>query len=85
MTKHMEEEQVSWSDVDEVGHIKLNFNDMIISFAAKREQCHQEARFWMPWSNYTRLEAYLKMNKIAKIDCKKHFGKLVAGGIITAL
>lgn len=55
---------------------------MIMSIAPKAEQCHPQARFWLPTQNIDRLEFFMKLNKIEKVVDKKVFGILVASRII---
>lgn len=70
------------AQVRDVAHIKLSFNDMIMTVSEQSEHCHPQARFWFPLQNSDKLQAYCKVTKQAKVACKEHFGKLVACGII---
>ena len=58
---------------------------MILSVCEDREDCHKDARFWMKPSDEASLNAYMLMNKLPKISCRDHFGKLVSCGVITPL
>ncbi|MAE81340.1 MAG: hypothetical protein CMB80_01300 [Flammeovirgaceae bacterium] len=71
-----------WRSVEEDLHMRLNFNGMVMTISDDSSRCHPEAKFWMPFHNVPRLHAYCKLSGVAKINCKEHFGKLVAGGIV---
>lgn len=63
-------------------HIVLEFNGMLMSVVDNVEQCHKDARFWMTWDSWPKLELFLKMNQLDKVVDKKIFGILVANCII---
>ena len=67
---------------DEIVHVELGFNKLIMTVSKDESDCHPDARFWLPWSNWNRLEFYLKLNRIEKVNDKKQLGILVAGGIV---
>ena len=67
---------------DEVVHICLNFNDCIMTISSDESKCHPEARYWLSWANIDRLDTYLKLNSLPKINCQEHFTKLVMGRIV---
>jgi len=69
----------------EVVHIRLNFNDEIMTMADDRSQCHKDARYWLPSENMDRIDVYLRMNGLEKIQCSSHFTKLLAGRIVVRL
>lgn len=66
-------------------HMKLSFNNMILTVSDTEGECHANARFWMPVDNEARLLAYMKMAKIQNVSCKIHFGRLVNAGIVKVL
>jgi len=70
---------------NETVHIKLKFNDMVMSVCDHRQQCHRAAKFWLPWENWPNIDAYCKMNNIKQIGNKRALGNLVAGRIIHLL
>lgn len=75
--------QVSdYAKTDEVYHFTLNFNDMIMSVCNDRDMIHTDARFWLPFVNIPRVNAYVKITGIGKISSKDHLGRLIAQGII---
>lgn len=63
-------------------HFELSFNKMIMTVSDRKDQCRQDTRFWLPWENWTKLEMFLKLNQLEKVDNKKTFGILVAGRIV---
>ena len=72
--------------MSEILHIELTWDgDKILSVCDKKEECHQEARYWMQWSNFRRVEVYCSINNIAKIENKKHFTNLLACRIVQTL
>lgn len=66
-------------------HIQLDFVDAIMSVADSEQFCHPKASYWMPTLNFSRLDVYMKLNKISQIQCMRHFTKIVAGGIVRQL
>jgi len=69
-------------EVTETVHIDLDFNSMIMTVSDREDQCHPQAKFWLPWAEFPRVEMFLKINKIEKVTDKKVFGILVANRII---
>lgn len=67
-------------------HIELEINKMILSVCDEAVQCHQDAKFWLPWCNWDRFNTYCKLSSITKIQAsengKMHLARLVAGRII---
>ena len=63
----------------------MEFHDAIMSVADTLDLCHPKASYWLPTSEIKRLDVYLKVNKIAQIQCMQHFTKIVAGGIVRQL
>jgi len=71
---------VSQSDV---AHVELDWDDnSIITISDNKEDWHPKAKYWLPLSNADRFEIYLEMNKLSKLECKKHLQRLVAGRIV---
>ncbi len=73
---------LDWAGTIEVVHLTLAFNGMVMTISNDSDKCHKDARFWLPFSNIPRVDAYCRLAQIAKVVSKDHFGKLVAAGII---
>lgn len=69
----------------DVVHLQLDFIDAILSVCDTEQQCHPEAKFWFPLANLLRLQVYLKLSKIEKIQCMRHFTLVVKNGIVAQL
>lgn len=72
------------SDSDTV-HVKLDFIDAIMTVSDEVWQSHPQASYWMPTANFDRLDVYLRLANISKINCIQHFTKLLASRIVVQL
>ena len=68
--------------MNEPVHIRLKFNDMVMSVCNTEDEIHKDAKFWLPWGAFHIVESFCKMNQIRQIDNKRVFGTLLAGRII---
>lgn len=66
-------------------HIRLRFNQKIMSVCDQRDQCLKDASFWLPFSNIDRVCVFMKISNIAKIQSNEHFTKLLAARMVVAL
>lgn len=81
MSESKRQLQDSSSDEQPV-HIALNFVDAIMTIGQHQSHCHPGAKYWLPIANIARLEVYLRLANIEKIESMQHFMKLLAARII---
>lgn len=55
---------------------------MVMTVSDDESQCHPKAQFWLPWENFSRLDAFCRMNGMQQVATKKVFGLLLASRII---
>lgn len=64
-------------------HVELDWDgDSIITVSETKDEWHPEAKYWLPHDNVDRFLMYLDMNKMSKLECKKHLQRLIAGRIV---
>jgi len=64
-------------------HIEFDWDDdSIITISESKDDWHPEAKYWLPSDNINRFEIYLDINKLSKLECKKHLQRLIAGRIV---
>jgi len=63
-------------------HIRLNFNNMIMSVCEEESLCHKEAIFWMRPSKLDDVDMFCMIHGIELIQTKEHFGLLVGSSIV---
>tara|TARA_Y100001972_G_scaffold125825_1_gene177927 strand:- start:254 stop:487 length:234 start_codon:yes stop_codon:yes gene_type:complete len=64
-------------------HIAFDWDeDSILSVSDDQEGWHPDATYWLPTQNIDRFLIYLDLNKLSKLECKKHLQRLVAGRIV---
>lgn len=77
--------QSSLSNESDIVHVKLDFIDAIMSVCDDVWDCHPQAKYWLPLANFDRLDVYLRLANITKINCVPHFTKLLASRIVVQL
>lgn len=66
-------------------HIRLNFNNKVISVCDDRENCHPDATYWLPTENIDDFNKYLDEYGIEKVNSNSLLAKLLVRRIVVII